>query len=301
MNSSERVSSSLSIANVRAIASAAEVAVLGGTPFSIYLTIDWEKMGITSSFQAKIGRFLKLFGDYFRRKYKVPRVYLWVLESKPHVGVHCHILLHLPWHLLPEFKKRRLKWIKACGAKVVRGGAKYEAISYPTESAFSLYAQTEETQRHLRSVDTIVCYMVKGVDRRTFYRVLQLDSILDDAWSPQGTIQGKRVGFSQSLGTRTRRSQVRQMVTPYGTRLTSQMIFSHLPRSEAAWWTKAHEGRIQPLRSNSSDPQAFGRSDRSTERPGKPKARNRRAIGVNKSVHQRKTGASSSPASRKRN
>lgn len=90
-----------------------------GLPLNRFVTINWEASGIENGAWAT-GRLLKFAGDWLRR-HRAQLAYVWVQERGPRVGQHAHILLHVPPALARRFSELQRGWLKASGARIIKG------------------------------------------------------------------------------------------------------------------------------------------------------------------------------------
>ena len=123
-------------------------------------------------------------------------MWIWARESGEGKGDHVHILLHVAPLLAQAFGNRQRGWLAACGVGNRRGVIKSRPIglSYRAAGAGPPFGEAY-TLNLLRTVD----YVLKGADNRTAEALglLRKRSI-------EGTLEGKRVATSQSLGRKAR-------------------------------------------------------------------------------------------------
>jgi hypothetical protein len=89
-------------------------------PLNLFITINIDDAFVTGRPQEFLYRFLHRASDWLRY-HGVGAYYAWVLENNEVVGVHCHTLIHWPWHLQTGLDTRLRKMAPACGRKISQG------------------------------------------------------------------------------------------------------------------------------------------------------------------------------------
>jgi hypothetical protein len=177
----------LSFHDTRKIILAAEHALWAHVPFIRFITINLDLAGIGQPASDFVTAYLKLAGDWLATK-GTHRYYATVLENPPSksVGFNIHIAMHVPFeHLLFDFPRLELRWIKEAGGKrrdprvLVPRTIGDADIRYP-EYGF------------LWHYNRVVEYLLKGA-HPNICRALGIKH------EPQGCIYGKRAGTSESL------------------------------------------------------------------------------------------------------
>jgi hypothetical protein len=76
------------------------------------ITIHWEAAGVPLDGMARAtGRFLDLLTKTLAR-HGSRTTWLWVHENGEEKGGHCHILLHVPDHLVPRLTGSQKGWLR---------------------------------------------------------------------------------------------------------------------------------------------------------------------------------------------
>jgi hypothetical protein len=102
----------LTPSNVRLIKQAVRHAITIGLRLNVMVTIDWELCGIDP--HSGRSHWLHLFYNWIRcRGHQTG--FVWVMEGGGPLGIHSHILIHVPRELRVDFRKRQRAWRKAVG------------------------------------------------------------------------------------------------------------------------------------------------------------------------------------------
>ncbi len=107
-----RTRDALTVSNVRLIKQAVRHAIRVDLRLNVMVTIDWDLCGI----DPHDGRsnWLHLFYNWVRcRGHQTG--FVWVMEGGGLLGIHSHILIHVPRELRVDFQKRLRPWRKAVG------------------------------------------------------------------------------------------------------------------------------------------------------------------------------------------
>jgi hypothetical protein len=185
----DKISKALDVKQVQQIMQAIIAANVIGLPFNRFITIHWERAGLTGHDAARAtSRFLKLASDNLASK-GLPFAYVWVRENDDgdgSKGDHVHILAHLPkGRSLGRWQRR---WIKGIIGK-----------AYPTGAIL-----TRVIARHSEAPNTIPAlyrlnlailsdYVLKGAsfDAAKAFAV--------PTWRLGGKVTGQRMGMSRKL------------------------------------------------------------------------------------------------------
>lgn len=173
--------SELSFESVENLIIAAAHAHAIGLPLNRFVTINFAAGGCTKRTQEALGLFLKQASDWLKTKGACP-AWVWVAESPPDATDHVHILMHVPEGLRDRFARLERRWVKRTGTTV---RAKVIKCRHVVED--------------INVVKDPLRYMLKGCNAEN----REVFGIVTDR-PPQGTIEGKRCGFSQSLGPSAR-------------------------------------------------------------------------------------------------
>jgi len=167
---------------------AASEAIEAGAPFNRWVTILWERAGISrEGASAATTQFLAQFGDLLRR-YGHKAKWAYVHEGGARNGIHAHILLHVPESLDLLFRSRPRAWAAALTPSGYRKGlVKVKRAPVLPEVDRHRYAGWLEARVH---------YMLKSADA-------SLESKLDllgrgpKPWGERSHVLGKRAAVWQ--------------------------------------------------------------------------------------------------------
>jgi hypothetical protein len=119
-NSASRESHALRTHQVANLRAAAEHADRIGLPFNRMVTIHWEAAGVALPKMAKAtGRFLDLMTKAIAR-HGGATAWAWVHEGGVSKGGHCHLLTHVPPHLVAMVTRLQKGWLKRITVKPYR-------------------------------------------------------------------------------------------------------------------------------------------------------------------------------------
>lgn len=185
-NTGSRVTDGLSVDKCEAMLAAAAKAGALGLPFNRHWTVHYERAGIAEHDAVRfVGRLRKYASDYARRhngKFAV----MWVRESGDGKGGHVHMLMHLPADLRLNGRTRR--WINLAGGRCMA------KVSRVTAIAGRIGAAERGGAHYASNLATVRSYLLKGADRAT------CEALGLDYRGSQGTVVGKRCGWSQNIG-----------------------------------------------------------------------------------------------------
>lgn len=179
---------------VREAFAAAEFA-LATCPLNRFLTINWERAGVTNAAEAT-RMFLKLASD-FCRTHGAEFAYLWTLEYTERVGVHAHIMMHVPHELGARFGQRQRGWFKRVGGRSAKGNLKTKHVGHSSRAYLRRDRDGGAFAKDHRSVAEYILKCCSFEIKRELGFQRQTQS---------GPVAGKRYGRSQNLGPAARRS-----------------------------------------------------------------------------------------------
>ena len=187
-NRGNRVSSALPLAKAEMVIAAAYRAVAIGLPFNRFVTIHFERAGLTDAEAiSALGTILKLAADWMRSRGAVI-AHAWVRENDAgdgSKGSHVHILCHCP-DTLPIGRMWQ-RWLrKATGNPYRTRSIKSARVG----GTLNCHATSPALYRD--NLDRVLAYVVKGVspaDAAALGLPRQADG---------GQIIGKRAGVSQN-------------------------------------------------------------------------------------------------------
>jgi len=158
---------------------------------------------VSDRYQQFRQRYLHSVSDWLSEKPRnIPPTYVWAFEKPPGRRVHLHLAFHLPVELVDEFTYHQRAWVTSAGVKWGEDGLILSKWVQPSKLIRSVFPglQPWELPLHVQSGalrNLIIDYFLKGGDARTC-REFEID------YRTQGTIMGKRVGFSENLGPTAR-------------------------------------------------------------------------------------------------
>jgi hypothetical protein len=193
-NRADRVSNSLTLAKAQAIIGGAYQARKIGLPFNRFVTVHFERAGLTDADGATaIGRIMKLATDWTRKQGQVIS-YAWVRENDTgdgSKGSHVHILCHCPDGL--PIGRMWQRWLRNVSGRPYRAKAiKCERIG----GRINAHATTPAG--YSQNLDRVLAYICKGV---ASVDAIALGLPRHEAG---GRIIGKRASCSQNIGHKTR-------------------------------------------------------------------------------------------------
>ncbi len=184
----DECSDSLSVHQCRLVLGAASRARELGKPFNRFITILWERGGLSpQSATAATGRFIKLASDWLRLRGH-PLCWTYVHEGGGKNGIHVHILLHVPPNLDSEFRPMPRQWVKRLlSGHYVRKSVlskKIVGANTPDGALDELYRALLRVRLH---------YMLKAADP-ALLDLLDMQGWGRVQWGRQGRVFGKRAG-----------------------------------------------------------------------------------------------------------
>jgi hypothetical protein len=203
MTRGDYTSSYLSAQEANRLFEAAVFAFCIGRPLTRFISIHLDAGGVIDR-RRFISKFNKLAGDWLRNNLGSSISSIWVLE-KPVGGEHSysrgfnvHILVHVPYHLQEAFYRKERGWIKAAGAKWVRGVCKSKQLDGCGPDWPGGYYLREGLLGVMR-------YITKGIEPASA-------GLYGIKAQPQGVVAGKRSGYSEALGEKHRwKNQIRRI------------------------------------------------------------------------------------------
>jgi hypothetical protein len=193
-NRADRVSVSLTTAQVANLRAAAEHAAKIGLPLNRMITVHWKAAGAPPEAMARAtGRFIDLLTKALTR-HGSRTAWAWVHENGSGKGGHCHLLAHVPPALVNLVSKRQRSWLKRITGKSYKSRV---IQSRPIGARLGL--EVGNPDLHAVNLLAAVKYVLKGADGKAAERfnIVELE--------PGGRIIGKRCGTSQNIGRKARR------------------------------------------------------------------------------------------------
>lgn len=191
-NSRDRVSHALPLAKAEAIIDGAYRAIKIGLPFNRFVTIHFERAGLTDAQAAEAVSWIMRLATQWMRSKGYVIAHAWVRENDEgdgRKGSHVHILYHCPdtipiGRMWPRWLRRvagRPYRAKAIKSKRIGGTVNAHAVS---------------PAAYLQNLDRVLAYVCKGVAPAD---ASMLGLPKQEAG---GRIIGKRAGWSQNIGTK---------------------------------------------------------------------------------------------------
>ncbi|MCX7302810.1 MAG: hypothetical protein NTV73_00510 [Hyphomicrobiales bacterium] len=176
---------------------AASLANLRSQVLNVHITIAWSTVGVVGDKEVgeANGQFLELMRHWLSER-DIGHAWIWVLERKATVGLHSHILVHVPM-----MHQHRLKsWVE--GAFVTATGK----TAVKERGCKSVFVRTTHNW-NWEQQGIWFSYVLKGllegetvrdgVDRRGRHDIATHVRI---KVRPQGDVRTKRCGFARALG-----------------------------------------------------------------------------------------------------
>ncbi len=191
-----RPSQQLTASQVGECIDACRHASLIGLPLNRFCTIDWESGGMAAG-GAATGSFLKLLRDYLRTLGS-DTACIWALENGPRLGIHVHILVHVPAPLSRKVSHRQRGWLTSAGARFKKGLIRSRPVGHGLWQYLAGAADVAGSRSFEHNLQLALEYVLKDGDeaaRAMFPNRFQ---------SKTGLIQGKRCGTSENIGRAAR-------------------------------------------------------------------------------------------------
>ncbi|MBL8577692.1 MAG: hypothetical protein JNK47_10730 [Mesorhizobium sp.] len=192
-----RLSTGLRGKEVDLLWKAVALANLQSQVLNVHVTIAWSTVGVIA--EAEVAQANEEFLERMRKRLSdlgVPHAWIWVLERKPTIGLHTHILAHVPMRYHWAFKK----W--------TRSGFRSATGSVPVEDGPSLSVMVKTAHdRDCRQQQIWFDYLVKGLnkgevyldqnDARARYDIAMVGRL---KLKRQGVVSVKRSGYARAIG-----------------------------------------------------------------------------------------------------
>ena len=200
-NRADRESTALTSAQIENLKAAERHAEKIGLPFTRMITIHWQAAGVPLAGMAKATyRFLDLLAKTLAR-HRADTAWLWVHEnasrSSNDKGGHCHLLIHVPGHLVPVVGRLQRGWLRRIT------GQPYQArVIHSKPIGGRLGLEVGNPHLHAANVEAVMAYVLKGAspEAAAQFGLERLEH--------GGRVIGKRCGTSQNIGPAARRSLV---------------------------------------------------------------------------------------------
>lgn len=162
------------------------------------ITIHWEAAGVPLEGMAKAtGQFIDLLSKVVAR-HGGKTAWLWVHEGGEAKGGHCHLLCHVPKHLVPNITKLQRGWLRSIT------GTPYKArVIHSRPIGGTLGIENANPDFHAANLEVALEYLLKGA-HPTAAELHGLERI-----EHGGLVIGKRCGTSQNIGAKVRRKAMK--------------------------------------------------------------------------------------------
>ena len=199
-NSANRESHGLSLLQVTNLIAATAHAKAIGLPFTRMVTIHWEAAGIALAGIVKAtGRFVDLLTKFLAR-HGSRTAWLWVLENGPRKGAHCHMLAHVPPHLVPRLPASQKRWLRG-----ITGRPYEKRVMRSDPIGGRLGLETGNPELHASNLEAAFAYLLKGASTEA------ADHFDLARRTPGGRILGRRCSTSQNIGQGARASNAAKL------------------------------------------------------------------------------------------
>lgn len=196
-NRADRESTALTTAQVANLIAAERHAFAIGLPFTRMITIHWEAGEVPLEGMARAtGRFVDLLSKTLTR-HGCRTSWLWVHEGGPDKGGHCHLMVHVPAHLVEIVNKRQRGWLRCITGKPYR---KRVIRSRPIGGRLGM--ESSNPALHAVNLEATVAYMLKGAT----HEAAAIAGLLRR--EEGGRVIGKRCATSQNIGAKARKEAV---------------------------------------------------------------------------------------------
>ena len=199
-NRADRVSLSLTAAQVAAVIDAAATAWTRDMPLTRHITVHWERAGVPDErAAAATGALLKLASQFLQKRGQA-FAYIWVRENDDgdgSKGSHVHILAHVPLVAAAAFTAMQRRWLRRVTGRSYQAG-----VIRTTRIGGTLRTATTSPEVYGVNLAKIVAYVVKGAS---------MDAAAGFGLGRRGeggSVLGKRVSRSQNLGYRDSRCPI---------------------------------------------------------------------------------------------
>lgn len=198
-NRADRDSYALTVAQVANLIAAERHAQAIGLPFTRMVTIHWQAAGVPLAGMAKAtGRFLDLMSKALAR-HGSPTAWIWTHENAATKGQdkggHCHVLAHVPAHLVTVVANLQRGWLRRITGQPYRARV---ILSKPIGGRLGL--ETGNPQLHAINLEVAFGYLLKGASQEAAAQ-FGLERL-----EPGGRVIGKRCGTSQNIGAKARKA-----------------------------------------------------------------------------------------------
>ena len=195
-NRANRESHALTTAQIANLKAAERHAEKIGLPLTRMITIHWQAAGVPLAKMVKAtGRFTDLMAKALAR-YGYRTAWLWAHENCGPKGGHCHLLTHVPAHLVPRLTALQRGWLRRITDRPYRARVIH---SKPIGGRLGLEAGNPNL--HAINLEVALAYVLKGASPEAGSR-FGLERLASG-----GRVIGKRCGSSQNIGAKARKAK----------------------------------------------------------------------------------------------
>lgn len=192
-NRADRKSHALTAAQIGNLKAAERHAEKIGLPFTRMITIHWQAAGVPLADMVRAtGRFLDLLSKTLAR-HGSSTAWIWVHENAPgdghSKGGHCHLLAHVPSHLVPVITRLQRGWLRRITGRPYRARVIH---SKPIGGRLGL--EIANPDLHAVNLEVVLAYVLKGACQEAGVALGLTQS------GQGGLVIGKRCGWSQNVG-----------------------------------------------------------------------------------------------------
>lgn len=154
-----------------------------GRPMTVHVTVQWQFAPSATPEPKRVSDLLNVLAIWIRRRTHQRAVWAYSREGGLKKGVHLHLLVHVPPHLIPDFTVAVTRWIEARADSFTARAVRVDAIHLPTLDNLKSYLLKEGDDRVHETCGVLAHHR----DQRKGYPV-----------------PGKRMGVSHSINATAR-------------------------------------------------------------------------------------------------
>lgn len=155
-----------------------------GQPVTVNVTVQWSLSPSATPEPERVSALLNEIAIWIRRRTHQNVVWAYSREGGPKKGVHLHLLVHVPPHLIADFTVAMTRWIRTKADSFTPRAVRVDPIHLPTLDNLKSYLMKEGDDRVHEACGVLAHHR----EKRTGYPV-----------------QGKRIGVSHSIGPTARK------------------------------------------------------------------------------------------------
>lgn len=183
-------------------------AIVIGSPLNRFVTIHMEKGEALDRAQVHTATYLRLVNQWLAYR-GVQVAYLWVLEHVAGTGLHVHMIMHVPRHLWPEYKRRQKRWLQRADLKPIDGVIKDKRAGQRGMQ----WESQEDRAKYRASLTGLMRYLLEGIDGAAIASAGMPGQTVAEALrinpKPSVAIYGRRHSMSNNLRLKAREAYER--------------------------------------------------------------------------------------------